>query len=80
MQENRLVLLVAVLKHPGLLGRYLAGSGPQEQEQHDTIVSCTADLLAQILDHAEAAEGVGNGHVSSAWAEVLAASQPYLSR
>ncbi len=80
MQEDRSALLSAVLNHPGLLGRYLAGSEPHANGHHDEVVSCTADLLAQILDCAEAAGGAGSGSISSSWSKVLAASQPYLSR
>ncbi len=78
IHRDRPALLTAVLKHPSMLGCYLAGSEPDEH--HSTVASCTAELLAQILDHAQAAEGAGSGSISSAWSEVLAASKPYLSR
>ena len=80
ISRDKLAILSAVLKHPSLLDSYLAGSSQHGKANQDAVDSCIGELLAQILDHAEAAERPGDGQLSSAQSEVLAASQPYLSR
>ena len=78
--RNSFAVLSAVLKHHGLLSTYQAGSSQHRNPSQDAKDSCIGELLAQALHRAEAADGAGEGHISSAWSEVLAASQPYLSR
>ena len=80
MCKDRLDVLTAVLKHPNLLTSYPVSLSQQQKGCHNMVDSCTADLVAKVLEHAEAAERAGDGQNRSAWAEAVAATQPYLSR
>ena len=79
--RHRLALITSVLKHTSLLSCYLASSGQDGQERQDLLNKSIAELLVGVLDCAEAADRADGGHISSAcWSDVVAATQPYLTR
>ena len=78
--RDRIALIISVLKHPRLLSTYLASSGQHEHEHQDVVNNSIAELLARLLDCAEAADTADDCHISSAWSDVMAAVQPYLAR
>lgn len=80
LDRDRLTVISAVLKHQNLLGSYLAGASKPDTRHQVTTDQCIAELLALVLDCCEAAEHANSDLDSTTWAEVLAASQPYLSR